>query len=91
MAHSKVRNEMEWNGIPQRNVTQKVNPVFFFVLEWFGTSLRKFFLALNGSDEIKIVQNGNPSIFIFCGGVGNKFTKFQVFFLLYKMVLERYF
>jgi hypothetical protein len=31
-----------------KKVFLKVVRVFFFVLEWFGTSFQKFFLSLNG-------------------------------------------
>jgi hypothetical protein len=35
--------------------------VFFFVLEWFGTSFQRFLLLLS-----LIVQNEIPSVFLFC-------------------------
>jgi hypothetical protein len=38
--------------------------VFFFVLEWFGTSFKEFFFSL-------MVQNENPSVFLFCELVRN--------------------
>ncbi len=37
----------------------KVLRVFFFVLEWFGTSFQRFFLSLNGSKQ----NNNVPKCF----------------------------
>ncbi len=40
---------MEWNGTEFcKKCFLKVNRVFFFVLEWFGTRFQKIFLSLNG-------------------------------------------
>ncbi len=77
----------EYNGIPQKKFFFKVNPVFFFFLEWFGTSFQKFFLSLNGSERnsncFSLLRNGseqNTEQFLSSAERGrNEITRLQSF------------
>ncbi len=54
IANAKVRNRREWKGTERNSATTcffEVIRMFFYVLEWFGTSFQKFFLSLNGSER----------------------------------------
>ncbi len=77
IAPSEVRNKSEFcekcslpvqwllqAWIKKKLCFSKVVTVFFFVFGWLGTSFKEFFFSL-------MVQNENPSVFLFCELVRN--------------------